>query len=574
MNETLSLEMWQIEVGGQIYEADLEEMTLWIAEGSLLPEDKVRRKNLRWIEAQRVPELVSFFNAKSQGALMPMQNSIVVNTTDGANNVSEREMTPSPNVENAVPVNNPENQYKEFENFAKSLDNLTVSKTFSIPKQEKNDTRHNCLPQIEEFCGLHTDAPTAYYCETCCNAFCKICPKSYGGNVKICPFCGAISKSVGKVKEEFQRNIQNKIHYGESFGFRDFARAFIKPFKHPVSFVIGGAMFMFFSLGQTAGGIGGMFMIFAALLCFMLANMLTFGILGNTVNNFSQGKLDTDFMPRFDDFWIWDDVVHPFFLSIGVYISSFGPLILVCVAAGYLAVSSVSMQQTAIKAEVEKIPGTDYYDTSKTVKQSDEVKKLLESVRGQNANRLNQQEQIMQGGQTAVNVQEDQLIQLQKQAEATQKQQIEAIAGTPPETEIEKQDQFLREIPKLPSVLIIAGFLALLWGIFYFPAACAVAGYTRSFTAAVNPSVGLDTIKRLGSDYVKIMAVFILIVVCTTVINAVLNTIFAPLELPKLGNIPANLVGSFFTFYFSIVFSCVLGYAFFKNSDKLNFYKG
>ena len=48
-------ELWQAEVNGQIYEASFEELAQWIQEGALLPQDKVRRGNLRWIEAQKVP---------------------------------------------------------------------------------------------------------------------------------------------------------------------------------------------------------------------------------------------------------------------------------------------------------------------------------------------------------------------------------------------------------------------------------------------------------------------------------------------------------------------------------------
>ncbi len=82
----------------------------------------------------------------------------------------------------------------------------------------------------------------------------------------------------------------------------------------------GAILFAVFSFGQSAASIGGMFMMFSALFCVMASNMLTFGILANTVENFSQGKLETNFMPDFDDFSMWDDVVHPFFLSIAAYI--------------------------------------------------------------------------------------------------------------------------------------------------------------------------------------------------------------------------------------------------------------
>src|SRR6188508_452236 len=76
----MSKEIWQIEVGGQIYEAPFAELPDWIGEGSLHPDDKVRKGNLRWIEAKRVPLLVPFFNAKAKGEPMP----IVVSDTDAA----------------------------------------------------------------------------------------------------------------------------------------------------------------------------------------------------------------------------------------------------------------------------------------------------------------------------------------------------------------------------------------------------------------------------------------------------------------------------------------------------------
>ena len=67
---------------------------------------------------------------------------------------------------------------------------------------------------------------------------------------------------------------------------------------------------------------------------------------------------------------------------------------------------------------------------------------------------------------------------------------------------------------QLAAPLVVIGAITFLWGMFFFPAACAVAGYTRSFMATVNPLVGLDTIKRLGADYGKILLMgFVLLIV-------------------------------------------------------------
>src|SRR5829696_412746 len=77
MSEQFTNEVWQVEVGGQVYETVFGELAEWIDQGSLQPGDKVRKGNLRWIEARRVPSLTPFFNAKEQGLPMP----VVVSTT-------------------------------------------------------------------------------------------------------------------------------------------------------------------------------------------------------------------------------------------------------------------------------------------------------------------------------------------------------------------------------------------------------------------------------------------------------------------------------------------------------------
>jgi hypothetical protein len=73
-------EIWQVEVNNQTYEANVQELGLWIAEGALLPSDRVRRGNLRWLEARKVPVLHQFFNAAERGLPLP----VLQNVTDAA----------------------------------------------------------------------------------------------------------------------------------------------------------------------------------------------------------------------------------------------------------------------------------------------------------------------------------------------------------------------------------------------------------------------------------------------------------------------------------------------------------
>jgi hypothetical protein len=149
------------------------------------------------------------------------------------------------------------------------------------------------------------------------------------------------------------------------------------------------------------------------------------------------------------------------------------------------------------------------------------------------------------------------------------RQSLESAIGKSAETQEKEFDGMISGFLKLAAPFVIFGLLALVWGLFYFPAACAVAGYTRSFVATINPLVGLDTIRRLGFDYVKILFMCFLILLASGFISMVLGVVFSAFNMPGVGNLPAKAIGSLFSFYFWIVFSCILGFAIFKASDRL-----
>jgi hypothetical protein len=91
--------------------------------------------------------------------------------------------------------------------------------------------------------------------------------------------------------------------------------------------------------------------------------------------------------------------------------------------------------------------------------------------------------------------------------------------------------------------------------------------------AAINPVVGLDAIKKLGLTYIKLLLMWLLIVTTSFATAFAARLILFPFELPTIGNLPAIALGSLITFYFWIVLSCLLGYALFKNSDRLKLYR-
>lgn len=584
MNVTNFQEIWQIDVGGEIYEASFEIMAQWIYEGALLPQDKVRRGNLRWIEAQKVPVLHQCFNSKEKGLPPPVfttTTEVQINIPPIQNPPVAPEINKPANIYQTTIVQ-PEQQYQtnivdQSQNYQTNIADQQQSYHTNIvePAQnyqtrietpqnyetnfvEDSQSSHNPFNQTQTVsqsnsCAMHADVPISYLCETCGNGFCKLCPKSYGGSVKICPFCGAMCQPLEKLQQKTNKNFQYQTAITKGFGFEDFFNALAYPFKFKTSLIAGAIMFMFFSLGQTAGAMGmSVFLVGAAICCWMMSNMLTFGILANTVENFSQGKINLDFMPGFDDFSLWDDVVHPFFLCLGTYIVSFGLLFIFVAGLVYFTWTtfngneSMSMEKRIAAAQKQR---EDDRDKVKA-KFKEDHPELYPQSDG-----------------------DKEIEQIQKDLEFQRKKEIESIAGKTPEQEQQDRMEMLNNFKNLGIPAIGVAFLLLLWGIFYFPAACLVAGYTRSFKATLNPSIGWETIRILGWDYIKILLMVFIISAAIFFIGIILGMIFYPFNMPSVGNLPAKAIGALFGFYFSVVFAVILGFALYKNSEKLRLFR-
>lgn len=529
-------EVWQVEVNGQIYEANFDELVEWIFDGAVLRQDRVRRGNLRWLEAGKIPKLVGFFNQKDLN--MPPPTVPSVNQPVAASEPPSTSQT-----FNVNPADEP--------NFAPDAHFSESAPVFDEPVQ---------IAEVPHPCRQHPEAAPAFVCDDCAGQFCAACPKCYGGTVRTCPLCGGLCRAIAQLQAAAEKNQHFQRAMSEGFGFNDFSKALAYPWQYKTSLISGGVMFMLFTLGQTAMGFGGLYMMFAGIFCLMLSNMLTFGILANTVSNFSQGATDRNFMPNFDDFELWNDVIHPFFLSIGVYIVSFGLFIALIIGmvwylAGSFAGAMVPNEPAAenMIPDSERIPGAFSNDPINS---------------GQNST-----EELLTSSQDRADREEAEIQDLQKMIEGHRQNQLESVVGRDPQTNPGPMPEMFGRLLKVAVPFLLLSFAAIIWGLFYLPAACLVAGYSRSFAATINPVYGLDTIKRLGVDYLKILGMCLLISIFMGGISSVLHFILSPFDMPMVGNLPATALGSLATFYFSIVFSAVLGYALYKNSEKFNFYR-
>lgn len=195
-----SQDAWQISVNERIYDASVEEVVEWINEGAILPEDKIRRGNLRWIRADKVPELYEYFHAEKSGAEFP----------------------------NAVFNSNPESAeiYTNFqvENFEKSTNQNGISVQVSVNNLLKsgnasssaNDTStaENISPELVA-CSVHSELEPVYICEICDVLYCKTCPHSFGSSVKLCLDCGGLCiPYAGQVKNA------DKVHVSVNKPYR------------------------------------------------------------------------------------------------------------------------------------------------------------------------------------------------------------------------------------------------------------------------------------------------------------------------------------------------------------------
>lgn len=541
-SENSQSEIWQVEVNGKIYEAPFDEMAEWIAEGSLLRGDKVRKGNLRWIEAGKVPPLVRYFDAKDSGQMAAPPASMAPE---------------APQISNFHPAPGPPT--------------VEVTPLVEAPPVVKPEPAPSA--SSPGMCSVHSDLAALYECGTCASAFCKACPKSYGGSVKICPMCGAMCRTVDAVRTAEQTQYRHDAALAEGFGFADFFRALAYPFKFKFSLVVGAVMFTIFSFGQAASGIGGMVMMGSALFCSMGANMLAYAVLSNTIDNFSQGRIGQNFMPQFDGFSFWEDVVHPFFLNIGVTLVSFGLLIALVIGSIWYFANITSSASTAMQdRSVQMImPGSE--GDLNAARQVPKINQLREQLNKDNpyANgQIPDEADIVRRQTEGAHDTEEDVLRTQALIEQTQRSQTEAMVGKTAEEERSIFGAMAGDTFKKAGIFGLLIIAAVIWGLFYLPAATAVAGYTRSFTAVVNPSVGLDTIRRLGFSYVKVLLMCAVLVGIFVVSNMVLMSAFAAFELPRVGNLPVIVIQSFINFYLIIVFSCILGFALYKRSDKLN----
>ena len=365
-------------------------------------------------------------------------------------------------------------------------------------------------------CHNHPQATPQYVCRMCGAVFCKDCPKFVSGKVPLCTFCGELCRDYRAVTEKVTRvELQRS-----GFGLKDFVRAIRYPWQHKLA-LFGGALI--YALLLFAGFRGSAF-----------AWVLMFACISNVISQVAWGRLNRSFMPDFSEFSFWDDVLMPGFLGVGIMIVTWGPMI-VLVLALMFGVLSGSHQSASLANEAPVAEST-APDPAEPAMLTDPNADLEEA--------------------------------------ATEPQEVQREAPVIPESGAEASDPTGLVGDLLPYlaggifiVLLILVFVG--WGVFYYPMALTVAGYTQSFGSVLNPLVGLDTIRRMGITYFKAFGMVIVVQVVAFVVGLIIYVITSPLTLPFMGNLVGNFINATFTFYFNLVIACILGLSLFSCADRL-----
>ncbi|MEW6737917.1 MAG: hypothetical protein AB1489_41955, partial [Acidobacteriota bacterium] len=504
-------EMWQVVVGGEVYEADTETIKQWVAEGRILPTDKVKKGNLNWIEANRVPMLRAILNGEAPPPSPPSYEA------------------PSTTSEPAGYVP------KESYGAAKSSYQPTYDANMAAPVLNPGVT----------VCHYHPQLPADYYCRGCGATFCSGCPKFIGNNnrMAICSLCGELCLPM---QQSVSSDEAETASLGQGFGWQDFIYALRYPIRDKVGLLVAAG---FYGLLHMGGFYGELF-----------SWMILFGCIALVINRVAGGNMDRNFMPDFSNFSWWDDVVHPVVLSVGISIVTLGPVVVLMLATsfGFLNLmgsgpnlsGEMPMKEMSTPVAAPDLPDDDewknFSNSSGDAKQDAEFLRKMAEIDP----RYRHQSKHL-----------DKSLGIAKEEERSRVKEDESIAKL-----LDYATAFLAAaIP-----IIILALLALFWALFYYPMALAVAGLTRSFWAVVNPLVGIDTIRRMGSVYLKAFLMYLGAEAVGIGLSIGLKvSLLALLATPIMGGLISNVISGAITFYINLVIACILGLALYKCADKL-----
>lgn len=488
-------EIWEVETQDGVYMADLLTLKQWVAEGVVLPTDRVRKGTFNWIEAGLAPRLRPVFSGEERVEID----------------------APTPQAAHVNADARPEETTAATE----------TSPDMGLAADEAPSGEAG--PSLSSACHFHPLQAATVFCRMCSTTFCRACPNRIGtSSVLLCALCGGFCDPL----EILTERLELYARQSEGFGLGDFRTALIYPFKHLAS-LFGGSLLY---------GL----LLLAGMRAQVLASALVFGCISLVVRRVAYGNLKRDFLPDFSEFSFWDDVVVPCSLGLGVTLVTLGPT-LILVGMLFFGWFSTARPPQMLPTDHPALAAAE----GREMKEEPAFKPEDLSV-------------LAEGG-TA-----EQEAGLQKKLDAMRPgadmaRQLEASKGGQEHAAVYASRLLLAH----PGLVLLLGFLALCWAVFYYPMALLVAGWTESLKSVLNPLVGLDTIRHMGSNYIKAFLMYLAVQLVSFVFYIAVGLLTAPFDMPLVGNLPGTFLGGGVTFYTSLVIACLLGLALFKSADRL-----
>ncbi|HKG14390.1 MAG TPA: B-box zinc finger protein [Pyrinomonadaceae bacterium] len=516
-------ELWQLMTHDGVYQADLPTLKQWVAEGIVLPTDKVRKGALNWIEAGRAPSLRRVFageevpepsreHAAATAADTPHAHAALGDSHPHAASTGAHASNASGHAQDlglsagASPF---------AEGSAGGFIEAVSTKDFPGVLPDISPEPDADAPAPAFTCQNHPTDAASLICRTCRETFCRSCPNRMGtSSVLLCPSCGNFCDPL----EDINERIALLERAASGFGFGDFKQALAYPLKHSGSLIGGALLYSFLLLGGLWGH--------------LLAPALVFGCISLVIHRVGYGTMDRDFLPDFSEFSIWDDMLVPYFLGWGITLVSFGPVLLLTAVLVFGMFGGGAQAQAPQRPQGMTPQDMEVLQNGGTAEQEAELQRKVDAM--------------TPSGQMA-----------QQARAAKQKQQDDSALS------------LVRTLLARPGLFFLLALVALAWAAFYYPMALLVAGWTESFKSIINPLVGLDTMRHMGLNYFKAFAMYLAVYAAGGILNAVVAFATSPFDMPFVGNVPARFIGGFVTFYTSLVIACVLGLSLFKSADRL-----
>lgn len=484
-------EVWRVSTVEGIFETDLETLKQWIAEGCVLPTDKVSKGTLNWIDAGRAPMLRAAFGGDFSP--QPPKQPVYPEAAGGW-------QTPPP--------------FEETRQTEPTHDSTTYT---APPVNESYATPGTT-------CQKHPESAAHFICRMCNATWCETCPRFVSSKIPLCPSCGDLCN----LYKEVTKRAAQSVFQASGFGLKDFVRAIKYPFQHKIALVCGAIIYSLLLLAGLKGT--------------LVAWMIMFGCISHVISQVAWGRLNRSFMPDFSAFSLWDDLVVPIFLGVGITIVTWGPMI-----ALVLALLFGVMQGPGLP---NMVPGQ---DMAAAAESSGPTPEDLDVLTDPNAD----PKKLEEANKKLNNIRPGSQIAQEAQRSQSENEPGAAVSML---------------LPYLGAgiLLLVLFMLALGWAFFYYPMALTVAGYTQSFGSVINPLVGLDTIRRMGLTYFKAFGMVVVVQVLAFIASVIIGFITSPFNLPFVGNLPANFINGTATFYFNLVIACVLGLSLYKCADRLD----